>query len=137
MNYFRLHLSIYMFLLDSNKHPSTNYVSNEGRKKGHILLNDALNTFLLRLYGVRHMVKDHSDSERQNPLPPYRIHFPNSSKASFICIITQTGKQIPRPLLHQSMGDTPSRINPTTHSTMIERSYHGATSRPYVLNEVT
>ena len=25
---------------------------------------DALNTFYLRLYGVRHMVKDHSDSEK-------------------------------------------------------------------------
>ena len=33
-------------------------------------LNDALNTFYLRLYGVRHMVKDHSDSEKGNPLPP-------------------------------------------------------------------
>ena len=27
------------------------------------IFNDALNTFYLRLYGVRHMVKDHSDSE--------------------------------------------------------------------------
>ena len=26
---------------------------------------DALNTFYLRLYGVGHMVKDHSDSEIQ------------------------------------------------------------------------
>ena len=26
---------------------------------------DALNTFYLRLYGIRHMVKDHSDSERK------------------------------------------------------------------------
>ena len=36
---------------------------NEGRKCFFILFNDALNTFYLRLYGVRHMVKDHSDSE--------------------------------------------------------------------------
>ena len=36
------------------------------------LFNDALNTFYLRLYGVGHMVKDHSDSERGNPLPPHR-----------------------------------------------------------------
>ena len=28
-----------------------------GRKEGHFLFNDALNTFYLRLYGVRHMVK--------------------------------------------------------------------------------
>ena len=36
-----------------------------GRKEGNILFNDALNTFYLRLYGVRHMVKDHSDNERK------------------------------------------------------------------------
>ena len=38
----------------------------EGRKEGNVLFNDALNTFYLRLYGVRHIVKDHSDSEK-NP----------------------------------------------------------------------
>ena len=31
-----------------------------GRKEGNVLFNDALNTFYLQLYGVRHMVKDHS-----------------------------------------------------------------------------
>ena len=29
--------------------------------EGNILFSDALNTFYLRLYGVRHMVKNHSD----------------------------------------------------------------------------
>ena len=29
------------------------------------LFIDALNTFYLRLYGVRHMVKIHSDNERK------------------------------------------------------------------------
>ena len=29
-------------------------------KEGNVLFNDTLNTFYLRLYGVRHMVKDHS-----------------------------------------------------------------------------
>ena len=38
--------------------------------EGNILFNDALNTFYLRLFGVRYMVNDHSDSERGNPLPP-------------------------------------------------------------------
>ena len=33
------------------------------------------------------MVKDHSDSERGNPLPPHGLLFPISSKGSFICII--------------------------------------------------
>ena len=62
-------------------------VAGLGWKEGNILFNDALNTFYLRLYGVRHMVKDHSDSERGNPLPPHRLLFPISSKGSFICII--------------------------------------------------
>ena len=30
-----------------------------GRKEGNVLFNDALNTFYLRLYGIRYMVKDH------------------------------------------------------------------------------
>ena len=43
----------------------------EGRKKGNVLFNDTLNTFYLRLYGVGHMVKDHYDSKKRNPLPPH------------------------------------------------------------------
>ena len=31
------------------------------------------------------MVKDHSDSEKGNPLPPHRLIFPINSKGSFIC----------------------------------------------------
>ena len=49
------------------------HYSHTGRKEGNVLFNDALNTFYLRLYGVGHMVKDHSDSERGNPLPPHEI----------------------------------------------------------------
>ena len=37
------------------------------------------------------MVKDHSDIERGNPLPPHGLLFPINSKGSFICTI-------PRPL---------------------------------------
>ena len=62
-----------------------------GRKEGNVLFNDALHTFYLRLYGVRHMVKDHSDSERGNLLSPHGLLFPFNSKGSFICIILQTG----------------------------------------------
>ena len=57
----------------------------------NVLFNDALNTFYLRLYGIRHMVKDHSDSEKGNPLPPHRLLLSISSKGSFICTIPQTG----------------------------------------------
>ena len=62
-----------------------------GRKEGNVLFNDALNTFYSRLYGVRHMVKDHSDSEKGNPLPPHRLLLPINSKGSFICTIPRTG----------------------------------------------
>ena len=54
------------------------------RKEGNVLFNDALNTFYLRLYGVGHMVKDHSDSEGGNSLPPHGLLFPINSKGSFI-----------------------------------------------------
>ena len=49
-------------------------------RERNVLFNDALNTFHLRLYGVRHMVKDHSDRERGNSLPPHGLLFPISSK---------------------------------------------------------
>ena len=39
-------------------------------KEGNVLFNDALSTCYLQLYGARHMVKHHSDSERGNLLPP-------------------------------------------------------------------
>ena len=57
------------------------------KKEGNVLFNDALNTFYLLLYGVRHMVKDHSDSEKGNPLPPHRLLLSIESKGSFICTI--------------------------------------------------
>ena len=60
-------------------------------KERNVLFNDVLNTFYLRLYGVRHMVKDHSDSERGNPLPPYGLLFQITSKGDFLCNINQTG----------------------------------------------
>ena len=60
-------------------------------RERNVLFNDAINTFYLRLYGVRHMVKDHSDSEKGNPLPPHRLLFPINSKGSFIGTIPQTG----------------------------------------------
>ena len=60
-------------------------------RERNVLFNDALNTFYRRLYGIRHMVKDHSDSEKGNPLPPHRLLLSINSKDSFICTIPQTG----------------------------------------------
>ena len=54
-------------------------------RERNVLFNDALNIFYLRLYGVRHMVKDHSDSEKGNLLPPHRLLLLINSKGSFIC----------------------------------------------------
>ena len=42
-----------------------NYIQWRNWKEGNVLFNDALNTFYLRLYGVGHMVKYHSDRERK------------------------------------------------------------------------
>ena len=67
------------------------WFSMRKREKCFFLFNDALNTFYLRLYGVRHTVKDHSDSEKGNPLPPHRLLLTVNSKGSFICTIPQTG----------------------------------------------
>ena len=84
----------------TNKKPNTLYFPHvtsyrhsavmELRER-YVLFNDALNTSYLRLYGVRHMVKDHSDSEKGNPLLPHRLLLSISSKGSFICTIPQTG----------------------------------------------
>ena len=60
-------------------------------RERNVLFNDAFNTFYLPLYGVRHMVKDHSDSEKGNPLPPYILLLSINCKGSFICTISQTG----------------------------------------------
>ena len=62
-------------------------VSKTRERERNVLFNDALNTFYLRLYGVRHMVKDHSDSEKGNPLPPHRLLLSINRKGSYICTI--------------------------------------------------
>ena len=58
---------------------------DSGRKEMFYLMTHSTHF----IYG--YMVKDHSDCERGNPLPPHRLLFPISSKGSFICTIPQTG----------------------------------------------
>ena len=55
-------------------------------RERNVLFNDALNTFYLWLYGVRLMVKDHSDSEKGNPLPPHTLLLAINSKGS-CCVL--------------------------------------------------
>ena len=86
--------SVLIMSLNTNKNKYTsNYGSHypKSERERNVLFNDALNTFYLWLYGVRHMVKDHSDSEKGNLLPPHRLLLSINSKGSFICIIPQTG----------------------------------------------
>ena len=64
---------------------------NFQERERNVLFNDALNTFYTRLYGVRHMVKDHSDREKGNLLTPHRLLLSINSMGSFICTIPQTG----------------------------------------------
>ena len=61
----------------SSHKPAT---ASERERERNVLFNDALNTFYLRLYGVRHMVKDHCDNEKENPLPPHRLLLSIKSK---------------------------------------------------------
>ena len=56
--------------------------------EANVLFKDALNTFLIQLYGIEHIVKDHSYSERGNPQPTlHGLLFLISSKGPFICTI--------------------------------------------------
>ena len=51
-----------------------------------VIDGDWSETFYLQLYGVGHMVKDHSNREKGNLLPPlHGLLFPITSKGSFIC----------------------------------------------------
>ena len=49
--------------VDENPPPHTHTPNGSlTGKEGNVLFNDSLNTFYLRLYGVGHIVKDHSDT---------------------------------------------------------------------------
>ena len=61
---------------------AVNFIVVLSERERNVLFNDALNTFYLRLYDVRHMVKDHSDSEKGNTLPPHRLLLPISRQDS-------------------------------------------------------
>ena len=81
-----------MFVFSFSKNRCVyDFIKTVIRKEGNVLFNDTLNPFYLWLHGVRHMVKNHSDSERGNLLLPHRLLFLISSKGSFICIIPHTG----------------------------------------------
>ena len=51
------------------------YLHGKGNRKEMFYLMTHSTHFYLQLYGVRHMVKDHSDSVRGNPLPSHGLLF--------------------------------------------------------------
>ena len=60
-------------------------------KEGNVLVNDAF-IFYLWLYGLRCMVKNCSDSERENLLLPlHGLLVSISNKRSFMCSIPEKG----------------------------------------------
>ena len=99
--------------------------------KGSALFNDALNTFYLRLYGIRHVVKDHLNSERRNPPTQHGLLFllyaSSHRQDNTYHSLCYTSHGALAGMRNSSMGP-PWRINPMTHHTMSEHSYHRATS---------
>ena len=59
-------------------------MSREREREKNVLFNDTLNTFYLRLYGVIHIVKDHSDSEKGNSLLPHSLLLSINSKEHWL-----------------------------------------------------
>ena len=65
--------------IDPTTHYTVSGCSLVVRKEIH-----TLNTFYLRLYGVTHMIKNHSDRERGNPL----LHLAPSCKEAILMILS-------------------------------------------------
>ena len=124
---------------------STRYCGANGNSSRHFTaayLVDLLNKngrkemFYLRLYGVRHMVKDHSDRETRCRHIGYSfrlaakvlLYASSERQDNTYHGLCYTSREALVGTRNSSMG--PSwRIDPTTHRAMCERSYHGATSR--------
>ena len=69
---------------------TTPVIRKKERKKEMFYLTTHSTHFIYG-YMASDMVKDHSDSEKGNPLSPHRLLLSISSKGSFICTIPQTG----------------------------------------------
>ena len=111
-------------------------VKNKG--KGMFYLTTRSTHLICGYICMRHMVKDHSDSERGYPLLPKGLLFLISSKV-FLCASSHRQDNTYHGLCYTSRGAMagtrysslgPSwRIDPATRRTLNERSYHGVTSR--------
>ena len=92
--------------------------ANTDYKEGNVVFNDALNTFYLRLYGVGHMVEDHSDSERGNPLPPQGLFFPTDWIAHTRAFVTPVVE-------HWLERENAQSVDSMNDRSVSEHSYHG------------
>ena len=95
----------------------------EGRKEMFHLTTHSTH-FILTLYRVGHMVKDHSDSERGNPIPPHRLLFPINSKFVFNAPSYRQGS-IYNGLCYTSCGALAG-----TRNSSMDPSHEGSIRRP-------
>ena len=63
----------------------------EWREREMFYLTTHSTHFIYGYMASGYTVKDHSDSEKGNPLPPHRLLLSINSMGSFICTIPQTG----------------------------------------------
>ena len=101
------HDNVFTFGADKEMHGP-----KEGRKEGNVLFNHALNTFYLQLYGVGHMVKDHSDSERGNLLPLHGLLFPIDSNCTIPDMIAHTTTFVTPVVEHWLERETAQWVHP-------------------------
>ena len=101
------------------------HILSFSKKEGNDLYNDALKTFYLQLYGIRHTVKDHSDSKREREKKPKAT----TTWATLFDIALTT--HIAQPLLHQlwNTGWNQKRLNGSTQSE--PTIYHVGTLNSY------
>ena len=72
-------------------HPTFDTAVYKGGRKEMFYLRRTQHILFTVIWRQTYGFKDHSDSEKGNPLPPHRLLFPINSKGSFICTIPQTG----------------------------------------------
>ena len=79
--------------ISNTRYQKNNALTNQGLegRKNFFYLTTHSTHFYLHLYGIRHMIMDHSDSKRGNPLLPHGLFFLISNKGYVVCIIPQAG----------------------------------------------
>ena len=74
------------------RHESARHcTTDQGEREREMFYLTTHSTHFIYGYMASDMVKDHSDSEKGNLLPPHRLLLSINSKGSFICTIPQTG----------------------------------------------